>query len=72
MKRRVVNVNIEQEYNKHIRRSWQRLSHLTVDALRFYQKQGRVSNHEEMSKAISQWSMRFLQDKLRRLELEGD
>jgi len=70
-KHAVINVNIEQEYNNYIRKSWGKLAHIVTDALEFHQKRGRVSNHEDMSNAVSQSSMRFLEYKLRCLELDG-
>ena len=60
------NVNIENEYNNYISGKWQKLSKTTQHAFKM-EKDGASQNYVN---AMSMWTIKFLQDKLNKLETE--
>lgn len=63
----IVNVNIAQEYSKHVCTSWQKLSELTRDIFKPHPKH-EISHHRDMFQTVSMSSIQFLQEKLKSLE----
>ena len=55
--------NIEQEYNDYIRNKWHELSDATKDILKF-----RHQHEQKYIDMMAQWSIEFMQDKLKSLE----
>ncbi|MHC4455663.1 MAG: hypothetical protein ACYS0I_01020 [Planctomycetota bacterium] len=56
--------NVEQEYHNYISERWERLSDVTGDIFKDDQ------DLQDAYDTISQWSVEFLQDKLKSLETE--